>query len=341
MSTTAATRRSQQQQQQEQVNNSSNKNKSTTAATRTSQQQQQVKNKSRTTTQTTQTTHNTPPGAGHRVVVEGLSSQSVRLVWGLTGEARSRPGVTVAGGPTCTEDTATNIFLVWGSSPTPRWPRHGDCLLAGPVDAEPGDLGGQGQGGFWLRQEAAGGRGGGWVAAVVVGRSGAGCVFCCVCFLRRGGRCLCCADRRRGCPVLGQGCLARCCARHGLWSRQCCPWFSAVAVLGQGGDMPVVVHVVFFVLKTVEVPQLQYLDKVVAVFFVQFIKVADVPVIIQRQAPTVHVWTWRCPSSSSSTEWWTFLLWVQRRAPTVQTVQKTSEIPQVLFLDTVETPVVV
>ena len=30
--------------------------------------------------------------------------------------------------------------------------------------------------------------------------------------------------------------------------------------------MPVIVHVVFFVLKTVEVPQLQYLDKVVAVF---------------------------------------------------------------------------
>ena len=33
---------------------------------------------------------------------------------------------------------------------------------------------------------------------------------------------------------------------------------------------------------------------------------------------------------------WTFLLCVQRRAPTVQTVQKTSEIPQVLFLDTVD-----
>ena len=42
--------------------------------------------------------HHPPPGAGHRVVVEGLSSQSVRPLWGLTGEARSRPGVTVAGG---------------------------------------------------------------------------------------------------------------------------------------------------------------------------------------------------------------------------------------------------
>ena len=58
-----------------------------------------------------------------------------------------------------------------------------------------GDLGGQGQGGLWLRQERAGGRGGGWVAAVVVGRGGACCVSCCVCFLRRGGRCPCCADR--------------------------------------------------------------------------------------------------------------------------------------------------
>ena len=40
-----------------------------------------------------------PPGAGRRVVAEGLSSQSVRPLWGLTGETRSRPGVTVAGGP--------------------------------------------------------------------------------------------------------------------------------------------------------------------------------------------------------------------------------------------------
>ena len=35
-------------------------------------------------------------------------------------------------------------------------------------------------------------------------------------------------------------------------------------------DMPVIMHVVFVVLKTVEVPQLQFLDKVVDVFFVQF-----------------------------------------------------------------------
>ena len=36
-------------------------------------------------------------------------------------------------------------------------------------------------------------------------------------------------------------CLARYCARQGMWSRQCCPWCSAVAVLGPGGHMPVVV----------------------------------------------------------------------------------------------------
>ena len=34
---------------------------------------------------------------------------------------------------------------------------------------------------------------------------------------------------------------------------------------------------------------MQYFDKVVADFFVQFIKVADFTVIIQRQAPAVHV----------------------------------------------------
>ena len=70
-------------------------------------------------------------------------------------------------------------------------------------------------------------------------------------------------------------------------------------------DMPVVVHVVFLVLKTVEVPQLQYLDKVVDVFFVQFIDGVDVPVIMQRRVVSLTV---EVPSSSSSTEWWTFPL---------------------------------
>ena len=52
--------------------------------------------------------------------------------------------------------------------------------------------------------------------------------------------------------------------------------------------MPVIVHVVFFVLKTVEVPQLQYLDKVVDDFFVQFIEVVDVPVIMRVDAPQIQ-----------------------------------------------------
>ena len=54
-------------------------------------------------------TFSTPPGAGHRVVVEGLSSQSVRPLRGLTGEARSRPGVTVAGGPTVQSDIGQQL----------------------------------------------------------------------------------------------------------------------------------------------------------------------------------------------------------------------------------------
>ena len=47
--------------------------------------------------------------------------------------------------------------------------------------------------------------------------------------------------------------------------------------------MPVIVHVVFFELRTVEVPQLPFLDKVIDVFFVQFIDGVDVPVIMQRR----------------------------------------------------------
>ena len=58
---------------------------------------------------------------------------------------------------------------------------------------------------------------------------------------------------------------------------------------------------------TVEFPQLQCSDKM-----------NDVPVV--QVVAWVPCWT---------------------RVPTVQTVQKTGEIPQVLFLDTVETPVVV
>ena len=54
-------------------------------------------------------------------------------------------------------------------------------------------------------------------------------------------------------------------------------------VLDEVVDMPAIVRVVFFVLKIVEVPQLQYLVKVVDVFFVQFIDSVDVPVLMQRR----------------------------------------------------------
>ena len=45
----------------------------------------------------------------------------------------------------------------------------------------------------------------------------------------------------------------------GLWG---------VRFLDEGVDMPVIVHCVFFELRTVEVPQLPFLDKVIDVFFV-------------------------------------------------------------------------
>ena len=59
--------------------------------------------------------------------------------------------------------------------------------------------------------------------------------------LRRGGRCPCCADRRLGTVQLLDKVVLPVCARQGFWSRQCSPWSwrSAVAVLGQDGDMPV------------------------------------------------------------------------------------------------------
>ena len=68
-----------------------------------------------------------------------------------------------------------------------------------------------------------------------------------------------------------------------MWSRLCDHAAAVPAVLRQlggllgvryldeGVDMPVIVHVVFFELRTVEVPQLQYLDKAIDVFFVQLI----------------------------------------------------------------------
>ena len=67
-------------------------------------------------------------------MVEGLSSQSVRPLRGLTGEAKSRPGVTVAGvapgvplgmggdPEPCTEYTAVNNYICLGRRPgAPKW----------------------------------------------------------------------------------------------------------------------------------------------------------------------------------------------------------------------------
>ena len=44
------------------------------------------------------------------------------------GEARSRPGVTFAGGPTVQSDTGQNYYIVQGRCPKPRLPSHGHRL---------------------------------------------------------------------------------------------------------------------------------------------------------------------------------------------------------------------
>ena len=147
------------------------------------------------------------------------------------GEARSRPGVTVAGGCTCTEGYWSKLLHRPGRAvlhhgcritETAYWlhlskakvlPTLGQILALGwrhrlrifliCVGGLMGSLGGVV---WWWR---------GCGGVVAAGR--AGCV--CAAFralLRRGGRCPCCADRRCGCPAFGQGCLARCCARLGF-----------------------------------------------------------------------------------------------------------------------------
>ena len=156
-----------------------------------------------------------------------------------------------------------------------------------------GDLGGQGQGGLWLRQERAGGRGGGWVAPVVVGRGGAGCVLL---------RFVLFFDFVVDVLVVQVviWCLARCCARQGLWSRQCSPWCSAVAVNGQGGVMPVVATTGAWDLTeqklwrfrscSVYALLVQFIDgcgrpcaHAQTSFCVQFLDQVDMPVTVQRQ----------------------------------------------------------
>ena len=78
------------------------------------------------------------------------------------------------------------------------------------------------------------------------------------------------------------GCLARYCARQEFWSRQCSPGSPAVAVLGQGGDMPVVATTGAFGFQRAENcggSQLQLVE-----FFDQ---VVDIPVVAQLQVPMV------------------------------------------------------
>ena len=69
-----------------------------------------------------------------------------------------------------------------------------------------------------------------------------------------------------GWPRCGAGCVSA--AFRAVLSSL---WWSMSQFLDTVIDMPVIVHVVFVVLKAVEVPQLQYLHKVVDVFFVQLV----------------------------------------------------------------------
>ena len=104
------------------------------------------------------------------------------------------------------------------------------------------------------------------------------------------------------CPALGQGCLARYNARQGFWSRQCSPWSSAVAVLGQGVDMPVVVQRQVCSLR---------------------VDVVDTPVVAQVQIPMVPL---RFSSCSTLIRWSSCV--VQVLQILVAVCEKTVEIPQ-------------
>ena len=127
------------------------------------------------------------------------------------GEARSRPGVTVAGGPPVQSERYWSQLShrLGQRGRTPRLPYQRDRLLAPPQQGEgaphPGSNSGSGveapaENFFNL---------GGWAAHWVGWCGGSG--------------------------------VAAAWWRRGFWSRQCSPWSSAVAVLGQGGDVPVVV----------------------------------------------------------------------------------------------------
>ena len=162
--------------------------------------------------------NNPPPGAGHRVVAEGLSSQSVRPLRGLTGEARSRPGAG-QGSPLRVAPLYRAILVklitFLGGSPTPRLPCHQvrlHCLFPWSVQ----DHGARVRSweavrgsrravldvsswSVWERRCVQGGGGGGGVVAAVAvdGCLGNGAENC-------GGSAVA-VPRRRGGPVRGQG----------------------------------------------------------------------------------------------------------------------------------------
>ena len=160
-------------------------------------------------------------------------------------------------------DTGQNYHIVWGTCPTPRWPCHGDHLLAGP----------------WTRSRGPWWPGPRWVVAP--SRKGrwegrwlgcGGCGGVGRCWLR-----LCCTSCSS--PLWS---VLRCCARQWIWSRQCCRGAPQVQFLDQV-DMPVTVQrqVRSFsgmsstpchgdshgpsVQKIMEILQMQYIDKVIDV----------------------------------------------------------------------------
>ena len=108
--------------------------------------------------------------------------------------------------------------------------------------------------------------------------------------------------------------------------------------------------------NSLEVPQIQYIDKTidvpvpqiqeetVEVRQVQFIdKAVDVPVVMRRQVPIVQKVqrTVEVPQAQSTDKVMDVPVIIQRQVPTVQAVQKTVDVPQVQFPDRmVNVPVV-
>ena len=95
-------------------------------------------------------------------------------------------------------------------------------------------------------------------------------------------------------------------------------------------DMPVVVQ--RQVQETVEVPQLQFIDKAV-----------DVPVVVQRQVPIVQKVqkTVEVPQAQSTNKMMNAPVIMDRQVPAIQVVHKVVEVPQTQFIDrVVDTPVV-